>query len=56
MKQFTCIKDLTVVHRYEGGVYRYKNGQVVSESDLIHQGIKPNPEYFKPLSKEVKYV
>lgn len=45
-KFFVCVKDLVVTHRY-GEVYRYKAGQMVSESTLIRQGTSCNSDYFE---------
>lgn len=43
---YKCIKDLTIVHRY-GNVYRYTEGQVISENTLLSQGVNPTSEYFE---------
>lgn len=49
MKMLICVKDLTIVHRYQGGVYRYYVGNKVEEITLIRNGINPNSEYFKEI-------
>ncbi len=49
MKMFMCIKKLTVVHRYQGGVLHYYVGDKVEETTLIRNGLNPDSEYFKEI-------
>lgn len=52
MRWFECIKNLSGVHRHAGGVYHYKIGQVVLETDLVRQGLRPSTEYFKQIERK----
>lgn len=49
MKMFMCIKNLTVVHHYQGGVLYYHVGDEVAEITLIRNGLNPKSQYFKEI-------